>query len=237
MRFLLSTLVVLLIGTAQAKPLPTESWLVANADGTVMQGENVQEVRPIASISKLMTVMIVMDANQALDEKLGNFTRREHIQLALVRSDNNSARVLCENYPGGHEQCVRAMNAKAVDLNMINTHFIEPTGLSVFNVSTAKDLVHLVLASKKYPVIIEAGHTSTTKIKLKKHWMSVRNTNPMIGNDPRIVISKTGFINAAGGCIVLLLDTELGQRVVVLLGSKNTHTRIPEAKLIISKAN
>ena len=218
------------------KPVTATSWLVANETGTILKSQNTEEVRSIASISKLMTVMIVMDAHQDLDERLGKFTRREHIQLALVKSDNSSAMTLCEHYTGGKEQCVRAMNEKAFSLYMQKTHFIEPTGLSVFNVSTANDLINLVMASANYPIIVEAGHTSTAKIRVKKKWFVFHNTNPLIGYKQNIVISKTGYIRASGGCLVMMVDTEVGRRILVLLGSKNTKTRIPEAEIIMRNA-
>ena len=212
------------------------SWLVADDAGTVLKSQNIDEVRSIASISKLMTVMIVMDANQPLDQQVGKYTRRELIQLALVKSDNRSAQVLCENYPGGKEACVQAMNYKAQTIHMDHTKFVEPTGLSVFNVSTANDLVNLVLIAQRYPIIVEAGHTSTAKIKVNKKWFVFHNTNPLIGYKQNIVISKTGYIRASGGCLVMMVETEVGKRILVLLGSKNTHTRIPEAEIIMRQA-
>jgi D-alanyl-D-alanine endopeptidase (penicillin-binding protein 7) len=218
------------------KQVTATSWLVADDTGTVLKSQNINEVRSIASISKLMTVMVVIDANQNLDQQLGKFTRREHIQLALVKSDNKSAEVLCDNYVGGRAECVKAMNFKAYEMHMENTHFVEPTGLSVFNVSTANDLINLVLTAQTYPLIVEAGHTSTAKIKVNKKWFVFHNTNPLIGYNQNIIVSKTGYIRASGGCIVMMIETEVGKRVLVLLGSKNTHTRIPEAEIIIKTA-
>jgi len=219
------------------KPITATSWLVADENGTVIKSQNIEEVRSIASISKLMTVMVVMDSAQDLNEQLGRYTRRELIQLALVKSDNQSAESLCENYPNGKGACIQAMNAKAQNLHMTNTKFVEPTGLSVFNVSTANDLVNLVLAAKSYSIITEAAHTSTAKIKVKKKWFVFHNTNPLIGYNQNIIVSKTGYIKAAGGCLVMMMDTEVGKRILVLLGSKNTHTRIPEAVIIMKNAD
>lgn len=230
-------LLSLVTGIAHAQSVTATSWLVADESGSILRSQNINEVRSIASISKLMTVMVVMDANQNLDQPIGKYSRREHIQLALVKSDNNSAQMLCENYPGGKDSCVKAMNAKASEIRMSNTHFVEPTGLSVFNVSTATDLVNLVLTAQKYPIIVEAGHTSTAKIKVKKRWFVFHNTNPLIGYHQNIVVSKTGYIKAAGGCLVMMVDTEVGKRILVLLGSKNTHTRIPEAVVIMKDTN
>jgi D-alanyl-D-alanine endopeptidase (penicillin-binding protein 7) len=133
--------------------------------------------------------------------------------------------------------CVKAMNSKAQDLYMTNTRFVEPTGLSPFDVSTATELVNLVLAAQKYPLIVAAAHTGSAKIRVKKKWFVFRNTNPLIGYNQNIIVSKTGYIKAAGGCLVMMLDTEVGRRILVLLGSKNTHTRIPEAEIILKNVN
>jgi D-alanyl-D-alanine endopeptidase (penicillin-binding protein 7) len=127
------------------------------------------------------------------------------------------------------------MNNKMASLGLTNTKFIEPTGLSVFNVSTATELVKLVQAASTYSEIISASKTSQVKIKIKKKWIVFNNTNPIIGKRHDFLVSKTGYIRASGGCIVMMLDTDIGRRIVVVLGSKNTHTRIPEAEFIAEK--
>ena len=237
MQFLTYILLALAVFSARAeKPITATSYLVADSDAHILGEQNIDEVRPIASITKLMTVMIVLDAHQNLDENVGGMTRRDRIMMALVHSDNKSAAILCATYPRGREACIRAMNQKAQDLKMTSTRFADPTGLSIFNVSTARDLINLVLISTTYPIIVEAGHTSQVKIHVNRKWLIFKNTNPLIGYDQRIVISKTGFIRAAGGCVVMSLDTEVGRRIVVLLGSRDTRTRIPEAGIIVDHA-
>jgi D-alanyl-D-alanine endopeptidase (penicillin-binding protein 7) len=220
---------------AHAVNLTAQSWLVADSTGKILDGANTTEIRAIASISKLATVMAVLDAKQDLDEYIKPYTRRELIQLALVKSDNNAAKSLCDNYPGGHTACIYAMNTKMFSLGLVNTKFIEPTGLSVFNVSTATELVKLVQAASTYPEIVSASKTSQVKIKIKKKWFVFNNTNPIIGKRHDFLVSKTGYIKASGGCIVMMLDTDIGRRIVIVLGSKNTHTRIPEAEFIAEK--
>ena len=215
--------------------LTAKSWLVSDDTGKILQSENIHEVRSIASISKLMTVMIVLDAKQDLEQYIKPYTRKELIQLALIKSDNEAARTLCNNYPGGRDSCMMAMNNKARELGMPNTRFIEPTGLSVFNVSTAEELIKLVLTAKEYPEIVSAAKTSEVKIKMRNKWLFFRNTNPIIGHRHEFIVSKTGYIKASGGCIAMMLDTEIGRRVVILLGSKDTKTRIPEAEFIATK--
>ena len=234
---LLSVILASLISFAAhaAVKVTASSWLVADSTGQILQSQNIEEVRPIASISKLMTAMVVLDAKQNLDEKVGQYTRYQLLQLALVKSDNKAAQELCDHYPHGKDQCVRAMNTKAKELGLDNTRFLEPTGLSVFNVSTAKELVVLVQEAQKYEEIVDASKSSQVKIKIRKKWLVFNNTNPIIGKRHNFLVSKTGYIRASGGCIVMMLDTDIGRRIVVVLGSKNTHTRIPEAEFIATK--
>ena len=236
MRFLIALALALTTFLAQAEKITASSYLVTDSDAHILVEQNIDEVRPIASITKLMTVMVVLDAHQNLDENVGGMSRRDRIMMALVHSDNKSAAILCATYPRGREACIRAMNQKAQDLKMTNTRFAEATGLSIFNISTARDLINLVLMSTTYPMIVEAGHTSQVKILVKKKWLVFKNTNPLIGYDQRIVVSKTGFIHAAGGCLVMVVDTEVGRRVLILLGSRDTRTRIPEAGIIVDHA-
>ena len=219
----------------QPVPITAPSWIVTDGTGKIIQGENTKDVRSIASISKLMMAMIVLDAKQDLDEYIKPYTRSELLQLSIVHSDNKATDVLCNNYPGGKTGCVRALNVKANSLGLANTRFTEPTGLSVFNVSTAEDLVKMVIAASTYPEIVHASKTSQVKIKIKKKWFVFNNTNPIIGKRHEFIVSKTGYIRASGGCIAMMLDTELGRRIVIVLGSKNTHTRIPEAEFIALK--
>ena len=215
-----------------AKDITAVSWLVATGEGDIIQSENIYQTRSIASITKLMTAMVVLDADQDLDQFIKPYTRKELIQLAIVHSDNRASEMLCQHYPGGRDRCIAAMNDKARRLGMIDSKFSDPTGLGVMNVSTAYDLIKLVKAAQLYPEIREASRMSEVKIKLKKKWLVFRNTNPIIGKRHDFIVSKTGWIRASGGCIVMMLDTDIGRRIVVVLGSKNTHTRIPEAEFI-----
>ncbi len=220
------------ISNATEHKITASSWLVADGDGEILQSENMYEHRSIASITKLMTAMVVLDKHQDLDEYIKPYTRRELLQLAIVHSDNKASDLLCQRYPGGRSACVRAMNEKAHSLGMLHTSFVDPTGLGVMNASTAYDLIKMVRAAELYPEIVTASKMSEVKIRHKKKFVVFRNTNPIIGKRHEFIVSKTGYIRAAGGCIVMMLDTALGRRIVVLLGSKNTKTRIPEAELI-----
>ena len=215
--------------------ITAKSWILADDANNIIQSKNISEQRSIGSITKLMTVIVVLDARQNLNESLGSLNRQDLIQFALIKSDNNAARVLCNNYPGGNVACITAMNRRAHALGMIHTNFVEPSGLSIMNVSTAEDLVKLVLAAREYSAIVRASRTVNLRIQLKKKYLNIRNTNPTIAHDPdNFWVSKTGFISAAGGCIVMMKDTPLGRRIVVILGSQNTRTRIPEAETILA---
>ena len=237
----LTTVLLLLTSSAEAQktntankkrvPISAKSWVVADDNGKIIKGANTNDLRSIASITKLMTAMVVLDANQNLDEKINDISRRQHLRLALIRSNNHSSDLLCENYPGGYEACVDAMNAKARSLKMRDTSFVDASGLDDDNVSTSSSLIKLVLAAQAYPLIVKSSQTPHMRIKLDEGYFSYKNTNPLVNK--KFIVSKTGYIRAAGGCIALLMDTNKGRRVVVILGSKNTHTRIPEVKHLV----
>lgn len=217
-----------------------KAWLVADKNGKIIDGNNTTDVRSIASITKLMTVMVVLDANQDLNEVISTklhgrkLTRRELIGLAIIKSDNAASKILCEKYPTGLTGCVDAMNKKAQSLDMRNTRYVEPTGLYNENVSTAEDLVKLVLAASKYPIINEDSNKEKMELPSGKNKKktAVNNTNKLVGHGYEFVVSKTGWIRKSGGCIVMMLNNNIETRIVVLLGSKDTRTRIPEAKMI-----
>ena len=217
-----------------AQKITATSWLVADGSGNVIESVNADQQRSIASITKLMTAIVVLDAEQDLDEKLNGVTRRDLLQLMLVKSDNHAAELLCNNYPTGRSGCITSMNWKAHTLGLHNTRYADPSGLNVMNVSTAQELVTLVIASSKYPEIVIASNTAHGKIKKKKNNISFNNTNPLVATK-EFIVSKTGYIRASGGCIVMMLDTQIGQRIVVVLNSKTTHTRIPEANRLSLK--
>lgn len=226
--------------------LTAQSWLVSDPQGHLIRSENADQVRSIASITKLLTVMTVLDAGQNLDEqltivrahqssippKMKTLSRRTLIELAMVKSDNRAAQTLCEHYPGGLRACVQEMNMKLKTLGMVNSVVYEPTGLDSRNVSTATELTQLVRAARTYGPVVEASQKTKIQIKLKKKYFLFSQTNPLVGKTQRVIVSKTGWISASGGCIVMLMDTDLGDRIVVVLGSKSTRTRIPEAEFI-----
>jgi D-alanyl-D-alanine endopeptidase (penicillin-binding protein 7) len=225
--------------------------LLNTTTGHALISQNTQEQRALASITKLMTAIIVLNAHQDLTEELRldfkkanvyhtrlprtlkTLSRGELLDLAIVKSDNFAAYTLCANYPGGVDRCIAEMNHEALEFGMYSTHFTDPTGLDEGNQSNARDLVKLVLVASRHPEITEASGKPLVSIKVKRRWWDFWNTNSLVRkNSENVIVSKTGYINASGGCVVMLLDTDQGQRVIVLLGSKNTQTRIPELEQI-----
>lgn len=222
----------------QASTITAKSWLVADDSGRILSGTNMDTVRSIASITKLMTVMVVLDSGASLTEtlpvKLHNrpVNRQQLIDHSMIRSDNTAARLLCDTHPEGYHRCVIEMNRKAQALGMQHTLFTDPTGLFNSNVSTATDLLKLAAAAASYPAIVVASNTASIEVPGGKKSFMSHNTNPIIGRGIDFVVSKTGFIRDAGGCILMTLNTVNGIRTVVLLGSQTVKTRIPEAKLL-----
>ena len=205
-------------------------------------------VRPIASITKLMTAMVVLDAHLPLDEKLkvdisqtpemkgiysrvrlnSEISRKEMLLLALMSSENRAAASLAHHYPGGYVAFIRAMNAKAQALGMKHTRYVEPTGLSTSNVSTAEDLIKLLIATKQYPLL---GQLSTTREDMATfsnpgYTLPFRNTNHLVYRDNwNIQLTKTGFTNAAGHCLVMrtVINNKSVALVVMDAFGKYTH--------------
>lgn len=207
-----------------------ESFLITDNNGNVIKEYMSNVQRPIASISKLMVALLAV--NQNLDEQLvipktrtvtssipykqQMLSRRELLTLSLVRSDNFATQILCNNIPN----CIDAMNDKAKELGMTNTHYDEPTGLSKNNVSTASDLIKLMIEASYHQTITEISSMPNAEIATGKNKIKVKNTNPLT-NKLDIFLSKTGFTNPAGQCLVMAVFSPVGQRFMVLLGSRN----------------
>jgi len=204
----------------------------------VIYASHPDRVRPIASITKLMTAMVVLDAHLPLDEKLtvdishtpemrgvysrvrlnSEISRKNMLLLALMSSENRAAASLAHHYPGGYNAFIRAMNAKARALGMTNTRYVEPTGLSINNVSTARDLTKLLIATKQYPLLgqLSTTHEDMANFSSPNYTLPFRNTNHLVYKpDWNIQLTKTGFTNEAGHCLVM--RTTINQRPVALV--------------------
>jgi D-alanyl-D-alanine endopeptidase (penicillin-binding protein 7) len=222
--------------------LTARSWLVADENNRVLGSKDTDTVRPIASITKIFTVLTVMDAKQDLTQyiRYNNtlmVTRQDLIEMALVRSDNHAAELLCRHYRGGYGNCIGDMNMNAYRWGLHNTTLVDATGLLPGNTSTANDLLLLLLLAEKNYLVVNAANKTKVEIKNKKKWLIFKQTNPLVGHKHEFVVSKTGTTNAAGGCIILTVKTERGLRRVVVLGSKNGRTRIPEAEFIYQRVD
>ena len=219
-----------------------------------LYSKNADTVTPIASITKLMTAMVVLDAQLPMEEEISisvqdmdmlkgthsrmrpgmTLSRAELLKLALMSSENRAASALARTYPGGTAAAIGKMNDKARELGMKDTRFLDPSGLNSGNVSTAQDLVKMVQAAQHYNLIHKYTTTSSHIVDVAGHRpMQYNNTNPLVKNASwDIGVSKTGFINEAGRCLVM--QANIGQRsvVIVLLDSVGKQTRVGDANRI-----
>lgn len=221
------------------------------ASATPLYQKNSDEVRPIASITKLMTALVVIEAGLDMQEILeittddidhlknttsrltvgSKLSRANMLHLALMSSENRAANALGRHYPGGLEAFVRAMNDKARALGMRQTRFVEPTGLSSENVSSPQDLVALMQATAKQPLIHKYSTSEKHIVEPKPgRQLIFGNTNRLVKNDKwDIQVSKTGFINEAGQCLVLMTKFEGRDIAIVLLNAQGRASRIADA--------
>ena len=229
-------------GLKGSPKLRSASALVINSEGEVIYGKDIDTVRPIASITKLMTAMVIIDSGLDLNEKISvtkqdrdlvqltgsrleygaSLPRREMILLAIMSSENRAATALGRNFPGGKTAFVAEMNKKAVGLGMTHSHFADPAGLHIENQSTARDLIKMVTAAQAYPLIKKASTTTRIEVRpyKKRGPLVYGNTNRLLKNKSwDIALSKTGYINESGRCLVMQATIE-GERVsIVLLNS------------------
>jgi D-alanyl-D-alanine endopeptidase (penicillin-binding protein 7) len=232
----------------------TIALVVDLVDGQTIYGKNVGHVTPIASITKLMTAMVALDADLPLEEtividhadvdqlkhtasRLGvgtGLSRTDMLRLALMSSENRAAASLSRVYPGGRDAFIAAMNRKAVELGMFNTRFVDPTGLSSENVSTAQDLAKMVKTAYDYPLIRQYTTTSAHAVATARgRSLQFRNSNGLVKNPTwEIGLSKTGYISEAGRCLVMQAKIAARPVVIVLLDSWGKDTRIGDANRI-----
>jgi len=223
--------------------------------GETLFAKNADQQAPIASITKLMTAMVVLDAKLPLDEAIeitkddvdhiknttsrlpvGSYFRRDDLlRLALMASENRAAAALGRNYPGGIDAFVAAMNEKAKSLALTQTHYVDSSGLSPENVSSPADLGKLVAAASQYELIREYTTTPAVTVQLpnSKRKLSFINTNGLVRHsDWKIGLSKTGYINEAGKCLVMQAMIANQPIVIVLLDSWGRLTRVADANRI-----
>jgi serine-type D-Ala-D-Ala endopeptidase (penicillin-binding protein 7) len=221
--------------------------------GEILYGKNASTVTPIASITKLMTAMVVLDAGLDLNETItisdedmdslrgthsrlkpgASLSRDELLRVALMASENRAAAALGRTYPGGIDAFTRAMNLKAQMLGMNGSHFDDATGLSSANVSSAEDLARLVRAAHRYDLIRSYTTMTGHELHVAGRPLAYHNTNRLVANGSwNIGLSKTGFTNDAGRCLVLQAKLAERQVIIVLLDSWGKLSRIGDANRI-----
>ncbi len=219
----------------------------------VLYSKNSEAVLPIASISKLMTALVITEARQPLDEVLSittddidteknthsrltpgtQLSRSVMLHLALMSSENRAANALGRNYPGGLTAFVAAMNAKAKELGMNDTHYVEPTGLSSQNKSSARDLAVLVNVAHQVPLLREYSTTPSLDVELGRRQVQFHTTDRLVASPAwDIGLQKTGFINEAGQCLVMQAQMAGRKLIMVLLDSAGKYSRIADAERI-----
>lgn len=223
------------------------------SNGSVLIEKNAGVPVPIASITKLMTAMVALDARPSLSEELviseedvdtlkgtrsrlvvgTRLTREEMLLLALMSSENRAAAALSRYYPGGRPAFIAAMNQKARELGLTDTHFEDSTGLTAANVSSARDLTRLVAAAHRYPLIRRFSTTPEYEVNIAGRPRLFHNTNSLVRSDSwEIGLSKTGFISEAGRCLVMQAWVKDKPMIIVLLDSWGKLTRIGDANRI-----
>lgn len=240
--------------TDDALELKSSVALVIDQDtDEVLFSKNPQAVLPIASITKLMTALVVTEAGLSLDESLTvtqedvdattgsssrlkvgtTLTRGEMLHLSLMSSENRAAHVLGRTYPGGIAAFIPAMNHKAAALGMSDTRYVEPTGLSSDNQSSAKDLTRLVKAAFHHPIIRDLSTSQEAMVPVGARQLQFRNTNGLVRNPEwEIGLQKTGYISAAGRCVVMQAQMAGRKLIMVLLDSAGKYSRIGDAERI-----
>lgn len=237
--------------TPDALDLHSNSALVIDRDsGAVLYEKNPTAVLPIASITKLMTAMVVLDAQLPLDEEITidrsdvdtekgtrsrlllgtTMTRRDALHLALMASENRAAAALGRNYPGGLPAFVAAMNAKATQLGLSDTRYVDSSGLSPQNRSSARDLAHLVNVAYDYALIRELSTSTEYSVQVGRRQVAFHTTNRLLqSSEWEIGLQKTGYISEAGRCLVMEATIEGRHLVMVLLDSWGKYSRIGDA--------
>ncbi|MBZ8139771.1 D-alanyl-D-alanine endopeptidase [Rubrivivax gelatinosus] len=228
--------------------------LVVDQDtNQVLLSKNPHAVLPIASITKLMTGLVVTEAHQSLDDVLTisqddvdtekgsssrlmvgtQLTRGEMLHLALMSSENRAANALGRHYPGGLPAFVQAMNAKAQLLGMHDTRYVEPTGLSSQNQSSARDLAVLVNAAYSHPILRELSTSTDASVAVGRRQLQFHTTNGLVRNPSwEIGLQKTGYISEAGRCLVMQAHLAGRKLIMVLLDSAGKYSRIGDAERI-----
>jgi D-alanyl-D-alanine endopeptidase (penicillin-binding protein 7) len=227
--------------------------VVDEASSEVLYARRATQPVPVASITKLMSALVVLESGQSRSEKLAitrddikrtrgsqsrlpvgaRLSRGDLLHLSLMSSENRAAQALGRSYPGGLAAAIVAMNAKARALGMTQTRFVDPTGLSSRNVSSPADLAKLVIATSRNPHIREYSTDEVHTVRIGRQAVEYRNTNLLVKNAGwAISVQKTGYISEAGQCLVMRTSIDGRNVVIVLLNSQGKYTRVADARRI-----
>jgi serine-type D-Ala-D-Ala endopeptidase (penicillin-binding protein 7) len=245
--FFVTAIILIASASAFSANILAKSWLIADGEGNILESENIEVKQPIASITKLMTAIVVLDANENMTSEIPGkrlrgltVNRQQLLELAVIKSDNQAADMLCKIYRRGYSGCIEDMNHKAKILGMYDTEFRDSTGLNNGNVSTARDLIILLKAAEKYPGIVHASNQSVSELvnsrKRKIIKWKFTNTNPLV-TKYNVIVSKTGYVRASGGCLVMSVYVKGQKKLFVVLNSKTTRTRIHDMEQLILRYN
>jgi D-alanyl-D-alanine endopeptidase (penicillin-binding protein 7) len=250
MKLLVTVIFCAFLSSAQARS-QDDSVLIYNlSTRTTEVSRNADQVRPMASVTKLMTAMVTLDRNKDLQQRLtlkkhsgsrlppGEYTRKQLLQAMLVSSDNGAANAIADDYPGGRSAFVAEMNRHARIWDLRDTKFIDPSGLSVFNVSTARDLAEMVQIAASYWFIQEVSGQASVQLNkfdtANRRPINLVHTSKQFQNTfDSVVVSKTGYTVAAGWCVGMVLEQKKQQYVVVVLGAGNKQARLNRVKTIL----
>jgi D-alanyl-D-alanine endopeptidase (penicillin-binding protein 7) len=243
MRYLLSSFLFLYSISIHASP---STWVYNQTRDEVISAQNSNTQRPIASLTKIMTAMVAIDHDGDMSKRIfvgqgsklprGMNTREDLFSALLVRSDNQAAEIMAQNYPGGRKAFVAAMNRKATEIGMTHTRFADPSGLSSNNISNVGSIAAMLQVAALYPVISDVSILPQVEIKNQRYRVLLDNTNKaLLARFEEIRLSKTGFTRAAGWSVAMILERHGEVFTVVVLGAHTKEQRYELARRLIQK--
>jgi D-alanyl-D-alanine endopeptidase (penicillin-binding protein 7) len=215
-------------------------WLYNITKDQPVLGNRTNVPAPIASITKIMTAMVSLDHNSNLDRKIhvppggrlpaGEHSRRDVLSAMLIRSDNIASEALASDYPGGRKAFVAAMNRRAAEIGMVATRFVDPSGLSMHNISTPGSVGTMIMVSSMYPFIVETSVQRQALFEINRgrkiRTIEIHNTNqPLLFEFEQIRVSKTGYTSAAGWCVGMLVESRGQEFLIVIMGAPSKQAR------------
>jgi D-alanyl-D-alanine endopeptidase (penicillin-binding protein 7) len=239
-------ILVVLFTAISAQARTASTWIYNETKKDLIYADRSNITRPIASLTKVMTALVALEHDSDMSKPVtntsgtklppGTNTRGDLFSAMLIRSDNQAAELLARSYPGGRKAFIKAMNERAQSLGMTSTQFVDPSGLSSGNISSVGEIATMIQVASLQPIIADTSVLRQVEIKNKKYRVLLDNTNKMLLADfSEIKFSKTGFTNASGWSVGMILERQ-GQRfVVVVLGAKTKEERYNLAKDLIKR--